>query len=636
MLAILVGHADVRELLVANGATRGQQEADLYMAASSGKATKVQEMIDAQVSPDVRVARGKTPLLVAVERNHIEVVRVLIQAGARVNVDDWENTTPLLRAAQKGRRTIAIELIQHGAGVNARGPGRITPLIAACEHGHTKTARELVKNGADVEAADAEGRTPLMIAIMGGQSEAELFLREAGATRGQDEADLIVAAELGREKTVKGLLPTADVNAVGFQRRSALFGASAEGHSEVVDLLLEAGADVDLRGPRRTAPLQVAARAGHADIIGRLLAAGAMVDLPGDRRRTALMEAAQADEMEVLETLLKVGANVNAADIRGYSALMLAAEEGNLEVVDALLGAGAEVNALGPEDQTALMLATRAGQAECMNALLTAGAMVDAKDADGATSLIQAAGLGDLDSVEALIASGANVNAADHSGNTPLMASILGQGANFQAVEDALRATGAKSGEDEARLLRAARDGNQREVTELIQGNKVNINARRRGEDSALILALHNGHVDIAEELLRAGADVRVKGLNGRTSLMGAIRLGNLSLVAQLIEKDACEVIEAVEVVSKDDGDEAPPLLTAATLAHWLGLDEILDRILKDCGALAPDDRVFIMPFGDRYHIAGCSFVKAGREAVFLHRALQLRLRPCGTCVRNQ
>ncbi len=179
------------------------------------------------------------------------------------------------------------------------------------------------------------------------------------------DAPVAEAAERGDLEAVRALLRQgADVNAAQGDGMTALHWAGLNGHAEMAEVLLYAGARPDattrLGGYR---PLHLAARNGHA---------------------------------EVLATLLARGSDPNAPTVTGARALHFAAASGSAETVSALLAAGAEVDA--PESaagQTPLMFAAAAGRVEAMQALLDAGA-----DPSIASRVVDYAAVAEADGVD--------------------------------------------------------------------------------------------------------------------------------------------------------------------------------------------------------------------------------------------
>lgn len=110
------------------------------------------------------------------------------------------------------------------------------------------------------------------------------------------------------------------------------------GRSAEVEEQLQRGADPDRRDWQGNTPLLIAARDGHAQLVERLLAAGASVHLK-DRQHgmTALMWAALRGHEAVVEQLLQAGADPTLADRYGKDAAGLAREYGHSEIAALLL-----------------------------------------------------------------------------------------------------------------------------------------------------------------------------------------------------------------------------------------------------------------------------------------------------------
>ena len=132
------------------------------------------------------------------------------------------------------------------------------------------------------------------------------------------------------------LVRGADVDSRRERRgQTALMWAAAEGHAEVVEALIEAGADFRLRLPSGFTPLLFAVREGRIGVVRVLLKAGADVNetvpVEGGRRRgyggrlppagaSALLLAVMNAHFELAAHLLDAGADPNAA-LPGYTAL---------------------------------------------------------------------------------------------------------------------------------------------------------------------------------------------------------------------------------------------------------------------------------------------------------------------------
>ena len=188
---------------------------------------------------------GKTALLTAVLKDKDELVNMLINVGANVNArpQPFGGWTVLQAATKKGNIELVRILLSVGAEVNAEphaDRGR-TALQAAATEGHIELVRLLLNAGADVNAPAAESRgvTALQGAAIQGQLGIALMLLKAGAN------------------------PNAP--AAKFDGRTALEGAAEQGRLDMVQLLFNVGADrVGSDGKIAERARDLALKNGHA------------------------------------------------------------------------------------------------------------------------------------------------------------------------------------------------------------------------------------------------------------------------------------------------------------------------------------------------------------------------------------
>jgi ankyrin repeat protein len=197
---------------------------------------------------------------------------------------------------------------------------------------------------------------------------------------------------------------------------------------------------------------------------------------------TALLWAVQHDHLATVKLLLAAGADAKAGNKYGVTPLAVACVNGNEAIVTELLTAGADANSTLRGGESVLMTAARTGKAGPVKALLENGAKVDAQDRKGQTALMWAADDDHADVIEVLIKAGADVHARVKSGFTAMLFAARDGRAN------AVRA-----------LLKAGVDANEA-VTPEKAGGKLN-------GTSALILAVENGHYELALTLIEAGAN---------------------------------------------------------------------------------------------------------------------------------
>jgi len=385
---------------------------------------------------DVNVAQvdGTTALHWAVEQDDLEIVDLLLRAGARVSARTREGVTPLQLAAINGSAPMLDRLLKAGADPNAAlTPAGDTALMMAARTGKTDAIRVLAEAGANVNAKEGWGSTtPLMWAVSEGHGEAAKVLIAAGAD--VNARSHYVAAANGR----------------GFEGRTPVANRTDEKAEEFAS--------------GRLTPLMLAARQGDLELARILVGAGADVNAAAGDGKTALALAIFNGNYELASYLVDSKADVNKADAQRFTPLFWAVDRRNMEtapnfpwmvtvdpmpLIRKLLDAGADANALvnnTPRARmregsprivfaTALMRAAFAADLELVKLLLERGADPTIISRDGETMLSAAAGLAfihgyhrgkspeeRLQVVRLFVALGNDVNWPDDYGITPLMA----------------------------------------------------------------------------------------------------------------------------------------------------------------------------------------------------------------------
>lgn len=258
---------------------------------------------------------------------------------------------------------------------------------------------------------------------------------------------------------------------------------------------------------------RLADAAMHRDVatVAALLKQRVDPNVPGDFGTPPLLWLTQFDEVEAVRQLLDAGANVQALTPLGVSALSLAIANGSAPMVQLLLEAGADPAQLEPAGETLLMSAAAVGVDAVVEALLAAGAAVNAVDATfGQTALMVAAREGHADVVETLLAAGASVNLQTVQRGEPVWVrpnSQQGFGFGIGIIRGGTPAD------------RGRRDPLQ-------------------GGMSALLYAARHGHVDVARQLLAAGADLNVRDANEIWPLLLSISNNNMAMAEFLLQQD--------------------------------------------------------------------------------------------------
>jgi ankyrin repeat protein len=209
--------------------------------------------IDGIVHPCYLIARKTAPA-------DLEIVRLLIKAGAAVQARDVDGETALHKAAAASNVDIAKILIHQGAEVNATSTRRATPLtLAALTNDDTIMVELLFANGAAVNDLETHSSPALLNAAAAGHLGSLRFLISKGA----------------------------DASSTNRAGTTALMEAATHGHAETVEFLLDGGAKIDVQDTGGYSALMYAAFNGQTDIVKLLLKRGANKTLTNGKGETA-------------------------------------------------------------------------------------------------------------------------------------------------------------------------------------------------------------------------------------------------------------------------------------------------------------------------------------------------------------
>jgi ankyrin repeat protein len=194
---------------------------------------------------------------------------------------------------------------------------------------------------------------------------------------------------------------------------TALMWAAANGHQDVVDILLRYKADFEAEDHSGRTAIMMAASNGYLNICEQLHGAGADIFKKDDSVGTALISAAAGGHADIVRWLVDKGGNVNNADNSGNNALMAASLRGHSQVVKLLIKAGGAVDQRNDMEDTALTLAARGqlreggAHAETIQVLLDHGSDIDAVNSRGFTALLTALDKNSLKVARTLLEHGA-------------------------------------------------------------------------------------------------------------------------------------------------------------------------------------------------------------------------------------
>ena len=342
-------------------------DAPVADAAMRQDADTVRGLIARGGDPDAAHGDGMTALHWAARHGDVEVVELLLDAGADVEARTrLGGHTPLHVASRSARAAVVAALLEAGADATAITSTGATALHFAAGSGAAGAIAALLDHGADADAREPVwGQTPLMFAAGAARTgaTAALLARGADPELAGTVVDVTARNEVDREESR--------------QRRERMAALRARRASEqAVDRpnAAEASTGTTASGtPASAAPTRTETSSEP---------------LSGEARTAAAAAAAAAIEADLLEEPEPLGFADLVGTHGGLTALLLAAREGYTDTALALLEGGADVNRVSDADGTSpLLIAAINGHFDLAMRLLELGADPALASAAGATPL---------------------------------------------------------------------------------------------------------------------------------------------------------------------------------------------------------------------------------------------------------
>src|SRR5499433_1015850 len=443
-----------------------------------------------------------------IQAGHRDAALKRIAAGADVNAAQGDGTTPLHWAVYKIDADLVRALLERGAKPDVINNYGSSPLAEAVKVANARLVAMLLDAGSNVEVPNQEGQTALMLAARAGSLDvAELLVRHG--------------ANVNARETWRG--------------QTALMWAAAAGSAELTRLLIKHKADVNARAlandwpsqmtaePRNQyrptgglTPLLYAARAGCTDCVQALLDAGADINRPSPEGVTPLIVAIDNLAFDTAKLLFERGANPHLWDWWGRTALYAAIDMNTysldayeertappivttkttaLELARLFLAAGAD-----PNLQLNMHRPGRGGNS---------GRFADEIITTGATPMLRAAASQDSEAVRLLLEYGGRVDVPNVMGVTPLMA-----------------AAGVGMGRSGPRFNPSANDAQDRSIAtlEILLAAGADVNARI---------------TDVKSRTARMGRGSTLPERGGQSALFGAVQWGWPRVVQYLVDHGA-------------------------------------------------------------------------------------------------
>ncbi|GFR98468.1 LOW QUALITY PROTEIN: ankyrin repeat protein [Elysia marginata] len=406
--------------------------------------------------------RRRTALMMAAQKGWVNVVELLIEAGADFDLEDEDGESAFILAIKSGHKACVEALLKHqdfltDSDVHLMVKHKVLDVLTGFENiwdhlfGGTRSHKlqfilckaieagcyqlvKAIKHGADVNFRHKyrDLSHPLFLALKDNEmvsillamgADINLCLQDTG------QPALMHAIKENNVPVVQTLLRN-NANMYGEYRGSTALTLACCGNKiDIVLMLLDAGMDVNHVSGKKQTALWVAVENKHYALAEILIKRGANVNIATTGNVTILMHALRHNTAAFSELIIKSGADVNAADSNGDTALFSALNRHTQhkgEKVALLLRHGADINHSNLMTKTPLMIAAALDRnLYVFKLLLASGPDVNAQDLNGNTALHVAVESRGEDKLKDLVSNGADMGMINSDNRNPLMLAFI-------------------------------------------------------------------------------------------------------------------------------------------------------------------------------------------------------------------
>lgn len=363
MAALPEGVSFLSEKGISADVRNADGQTPLMLALKRDSVATVNMLLSLGADSSTRDASGSTPLHLAVYWGAMECLRLLTGSAAVIDPRDYTGKTPLRDAVDRGQAAAVAFLLENGASPLARDNAGKTPLHAAVRQADDRFVLALTSKIQRVDARDDSGTTPLLEAVYAENPRTAQALVSSGALiharDASGESPLSYALKKGGP-LLSALLDQRTAQSSDADGRSVLMVIlEAKPSLELIELALVAGASPEDRDAFGRTPLHIASARSYVDIAALLIATGAD-PFSRDSEGATPAAIALASNKEIITALF--GSQPNRSNYLGETGLHYAAAAGLENGARILLELGADKSIRNAAAETAADVAKRRGQ----------------------------------------------------------------------------------------------------------------------------------------------------------------------------------------------------------------------------------------------------------------------------------
>ncbi len=554
-----------------------------FQAVAQGNLKEVNTLLSSQPElATIKDDNGSTPLHIAASKEYVNIMEVLISAGAEINAVNTKNRTPLFFAVTQEKDAAVKLLIDQKADPNI-APDGVLLLFSAINMKKLAIARLLLDAGAKVTqeiVEEAENKYGVDhnivqelqqrlagVVVSTNPEPAKVEVPQAqnpptkqGSSK-NNELILLMKHKMIHEvaQLLEKFPSEVDLNLLE-SGKTPLYWAIMMGLHDMAKLLMKHGAligeCVNRPSPsqQQQVPLHAAVNFNDPDLVGKLLAAGARVDLENQFGESPLYLAIANTHLDVARVLLKAGAKVD------QSILDLAkekcAKDPIIQELEAKMPKAQAPTPTKPTEPPAKTPAAVTAQGLRREELLelalkkkegtVPAERVNLPDETGSLPLLYAVSYNNVEMFRDLIAKGATLDCTDKEGHTLLHYSVTAPNDEImQSLIDAKLAIDCKNAKGQTPLHHAIMQDKGKKA-ELLLRHKATVDSTDREGNTPLHYAAIYGSEKMVGLLLQNHANVNQPNTAGKTPLHEALSFHGNDQTINLLVAAGAEVTQSL------------------------------------------------------------------------------------------
>lgn len=374
---------------------------------------------------------GMTPIMIAVDANNVDCVKLLERYGAR----DTRNRFPLIgpeiddenKASGNTNLEAKIKLNDSNVTINPPSRVRLHPIHIESAEGNVDRVLELIQQGVSPDKINEEHKcTPLLYAVENNRQAVIKALIDAGASLNVKnkffESPLHIAvADRNLELTTYLLQAKADINVKTDRSITPLHMAAHSGFLDLTRLLIQNQADPFIEDRNHRNPIRLAIEGNHFNVVKILFEHFKGLTIPHSMGKTILSYYCLKNEVEKVVTLLQLGADPNLTDNDGLNSLHHSAKNSSVELMQKLVEFNGDMTLREKTGGLPIHFAAARGNLPVFQYIIEQQpTQRDELDKNGTSVLSYAVIGGNQAIVDHLLAMGVNPNVINKLGNSAI------------------------------------------------------------------------------------------------------------------------------------------------------------------------------------------------------------------------